>query len=493
MKITKESASTLAFNDAAKTVIEKPLSQMPHLVSERALTGSHTDLATQAQAIYSLGNPCASETITMPKKGLSPRPITILSPQARTLYYALVKNLEPGLPLPSRDGDWDEHLEFGTGRSAPAQGRVVDFDIAACYEYINHDILKKELTLQTLKSGTVSALNEFLGEVFPRGVGIPQAMSPSHSLADSYLGIIERNLIRSGFSLHRYADDFRVATENAENAFEAIEHAGSLARECGLVLAEGKTKISTARHAHAEILLRNQRLERFRETASEALRTIDLVQVDYDEYEEVEVLPEVEEVDFAALREVVSGWARDEKEDRSLHSHFGSKALTALRGAQERIPNSELIRIAEREPIRILNVVRYAAARIEHSENWRLLAKLVKLPRQSPWARLWMTWLADQLEPGASSAQDDVIVWAHALTSDTFEVVRAESAWFLAKMGKITTAQVAELYIRASDVSRLGLAATAGRCDPEKETALGKGISGDAKLNRLAYKWGTQN
>ncbi|MCC3267582.1 hypothetical protein LJ752_16230 [Arthrobacter sp. zg-Y786] len=146
----------------------------------------------------------------MPKKGLGPRPISMLSPETRTLYEALVEKLKPNLPEPSRSESIGSHYSFGTDDSQSEDALLVDFDMAACYEYVDHDILAEELVIQTLDAEGVSALRALLHEIFPRGVGIPQAMEPSHLLADSYLYQVERNILRHGYMVHRYADDFRL-------------------------------------------------------------------------------------------------------------------------------------------------------------------------------------------------------------------------------------------------------------------------------------------
>ncbi len=177
----------------------------------------------------------------MPKHSVGPRPVGVLAPSTRVLYSALVHQLQGALPEPSRNAKFADHESYGT---SPEESRqypwIIDIDIVACYEYINHNILADELLLQSLNEDAVSGLRRLLGELFPRGYGIPQSLKPSHQLADAYLDRITRGLLRHGYALHRYADDFRILARSLSDAQNALETAAEEARRVGLALSSKK-------------------------------------------------------------------------------------------------------------------------------------------------------------------------------------------------------------------------------------------------------------
>lgn len=490
MHIPPNFVEDLALHAAAKKCVGTPLLQMPHLISERSLVDSVEELAEQTSARFKAGYTPVLETLAMPKKGLGPRPISLLSPETRTLYEALVERLKPRLPSPSRSESIDSHYSFGTTGVQGESLRIVDFDIAACYEYVDHGILADELVIQTLDAEAVAALQDLLHEIFPRGVGIPQAMEPSHLLADSYLNQVERNILRDGYEVHRYADDFRIIASSWGEAHEAIERAVHIARQSGLVLADGKTRIRSVRQILEEAQRHSEVLQRYKDLAADELRSIDYVQVGYEDFEEITLEPDPSEVDFVALARVVEDWVSGDPEQRSVHAQFGARALRVLQAAPERIRDEWLVEIAQREPIRLLNIVRYLAGRPETEENWSALSKLTKMPRQSPWARLWMTHLGDQLEKGGWRGETEVLDWSRTLLSDRYEAVRAEAAWLLAGHNQISFGELGDLYVASSDISRIGIAASAGRMDAGSTNKTGKALRSDSVLTKCAYEWG---
>jgi hypothetical protein len=87
----------------------------------------------------------------------------------------------------------------------------------------------------------VSLAVELLGETSGRQFGLPQLSSVSDVLADVYIAPMRRHLVRSGFQVWSYADDFRVACRSYDEALRALEAADEGARLLGLVLNELKT------------------------------------------------------------------------------------------------------------------------------------------------------------------------------------------------------------------------------------------------------------
>ncbi|MDR6438752.1 hypothetical protein J2790_003919 [Paenarthrobacter nicotinovorans] len=431
----------------------------------------------------------------MPKRGHGPRPITILPPEARVLYEALVRRLEPHFPPSSRDVDIDVHRKFGTADAVEAEHYIVDFDIAAFYEYVDHEILADELLVQTMDSSAVTALRDLLCEMFPRKSGLPQAMQPSHRLSDVYIERLERQLARKGFVVHRYVDDFRIIANSQSSAHDAIEYAVDMARDIGLVLAEGKTKLRPKSRVVHEIEEINLAFGEFRSQAEEELRAIETEHMGYDDTPFIDdddsIEPDEDDVDFVSLSRVIEDWSRGEKPMRGVHAHFGPGALKRLRSAAERVNDDWLIAIVEREPIRLYETISYLRRRSEMVQNWSTLKRLSDLPRQSPWAKLWMIALAEQLEPGETDQQEQFMSWVKPLLGDRHETVRAEAAWFLSRRKAITLDELTDLYMQASDVTRAGIAACVGSIDGANETKIGKAVKGDSALSKAAYNWGS--
>jgi hypothetical protein len=120
---------------------------------------------------------------------------------------------------------------------------VVQADIAAFYQYVDHKVLLEELQMQTENIEGSRLLVELLADVQGASYGLPQLLDASDRLAEVYMGIIERELRRRGLSLWRYNDDFRFAVNGYANALQVVEDLSTIAHSVGLILNEGKTAI----------------------------------------------------------------------------------------------------------------------------------------------------------------------------------------------------------------------------------------------------------
>lgn len=429
----------------------------------------------------------------MPKKGYGPRPIGVLSPVARAIYESIVGLLGPYLPIPSRDQGIAVHRAFGIADAGSEAVRIVDMDIAACYEYVDHGILADELMMQSLDAAATYALVEFLGHLFPRGVGLPQALTASHLLADVYLDRLERGILRAGYEVNRFADDFRLVVPDWAAAHRAIELVVEEARAVGLTLADGKTRIQSVQQLREGERTRETLFDQYRARAADGLRSIEFVHNGYDDLTVEEIDAPDEQVDFAALKSIVEDWVKSDREQRTLHSSFGSRALGVLRGAPERLPDDWLLEIVAREPPYLRNVLFYLDGRPEHRENWATLTRLVALPRTSSWARVWLLRSAESLVTPSSAGRSEFDSWAESCLDDKSEVVRAEAAWSLALVGRVTPDRIARLFVESTSITQCGVAAAAGKLDGDTTSRLGKALRADSQLVRAAYRWGVAN
>ncbi len=117
---------------------------------------------------------------------------------------------------------------------------VVEADITAFYQYIDHDFLRHELELHTGRIESIDALVELLAETEGRVFGLPQLLDASDWLSDNYIQAVERELLRRGMAVWRYNDDFRIACRSYIEALDSIERLEEAARAIGLTVSDHK-------------------------------------------------------------------------------------------------------------------------------------------------------------------------------------------------------------------------------------------------------------
>lgn len=166
---------------------------------------------------------------------------------------------------------------------------VVQADIAAFYQYVDHNVLLNELQMQTENVDGSIRLVELLAEIQGATYGLPQLLDPSDRLAGVYMGIIERDLRRRGHVLWRYNDDFRISVTGYAAALQVLEDLSSVAHSVGLILNESKTsivKFETYYFRHAS----TDRLEEGDELTADTATDIEVAEYsDDDELERLEV------------------------------------------------------------------------------------------------------------------------------------------------------------------------------------------------------------
>ncbi|WP_261625123.1 hypothetical protein [Nesterenkonia marinintestina] len=224
----------------------------------------------------------------------------------------------------------------------------------------------------------------------------------------------------------------------------------------------------------------------YKNKAADTLRFIEAIRVDYDDVDLVEIEADTTDIDFQALTSIISDWVGDPDRDFI----YGGYALLGLADAPERLPQEWLLQIAERQPLRLRQVVEYLVAREETDENWELLKKLSHLERLSPWGQLWLLWAADRVGESQLTSRVKFLDWAEKLLKSKFEVARAEAAWLLAGANRLSEKAAAALFVEASDISQTGVAAAVGRRDGATPTAVGKSIQRESQILRSAYEWG---
>lgn len=494
MKAEAAVLQKLDLSAAATRVTTEALDRLPILISERALRGNPGRLVRAIDAEFRSGTLVSSTTFSMPRRGFGPRPVTVLSARDRALYDALVDNLRPSLPRESRTREnWNAFRRFGLPDSYSPARYVVTLDIAAMYEYVDHELLQQELVIQTMDASVVETLGDLLGEAFGFSRGLPQMMSSSDLLADVYIGKLERELLRHGYDVMRYADDFRIPANDWGTANRIIELAAEAARSIGLVLSSEKTTIQLAATLVEEEGVLQSIFEKYFDVAVAELTTFEDVMDWYGEVSTVEIEPSEWDAFHEAFLRVLSDWKEDQKAS-VIPQQLIAKSIRGLGKAARRIADDILTEMVFQAPIRLTSVVAYLGERAGEAEaNRRSLSKLVAMERQSPWAKIWLLQAAGVLSADEGDEETRAILdWAEHQLRDDHEIVRAEAAWVLAGWKRLDLAQVSTLFASASRITRTGVAAASGRSGTASGDKVSRSIIAASPLYKDAYDWGLE-
>lgn len=487
---------------AAEKALSIPLDGLPILISDRALENSKSALYRLADLTARPSHNISFETITMPKRKFGHRPILIPDALTRVFYSALVESIEKDLEPDSRGPwAWATHVNFAV--NSPSE-YIVDIDIAACYEFIDHERLHEELLMRTMDVSKADAIASFLGRCSFKGRGIPQLSSPSDRLADLYLSILQRQLMRHALEVSRYADDFRVRANDWDSANEVIEFAAEYARELGLILSSDKIKITRTENYRAQVQAQKDLRDKYLDSARASLTVVELVSRKYEDLGVVEIPPDDQEAVAASMRQIIADWhgiaagASPESESGSevVLRKMVPTAITLLM-KKERIEEGVFTDLVYREPIRLASVCKYILGRLssfdEAKENWSLLRKIIESGRIGPWARIWLLHVVGALEVLPSDDANWVITWAGNQCNDRHETVRAEAAWACAKFGRLTNETVTTLLKASTTLTQHGISAAMGR-QGDLNAALVKSVVQErAPINREAHDWGKVN
>jgi hypothetical protein len=211
---------------------------------ERATRGSEEDVANHLHGLLRKGLELAgSEVLVAPKaKGL--RPLTALSFSERVVYRALTQSLKTDLQLPDRS--YPNYLAFSQAPLEMLDTKyVLRADIAAFYQYVDHDILHEEIVNRTGHAGAADSIAELLHGFGQKRIGLPQLYDPSDWLSEIVIDRVERATIRAGYQVTRFNDDFRVASPDWGTANRAMLYLDSELRSLGFVFNDEKTFIQS--------------------------------------------------------------------------------------------------------------------------------------------------------------------------------------------------------------------------------------------------------
>lgn len=383
-----------------------------------------------------------AEVVFAHRHGSGTRPVADLSVDGRLLLEALATHVVGRLAPDAEMLGLAEHLaapEAGhrTGfEQRPLEDAqaafIVKADVASFYEYVDHELLSREILETAGDVALAYAVRDLLAAVMGRRYGLPQGPQGSDVLASVYLSGVDRRLLRSGVRLERFNDDYLL---RCRTLAEARRHLLSLEielRAVGLILNHQKTQI-LSREKYEEGLMAFQEL-----LAQAAIESVELpfgYSFDPDQFANIDL----ENADQATVETAFRKAVGDAALPSEVRRRMIDGALPYLAGFKSAEPLVYLGDLVERFPAQIRNVNLYLRSLITSDLETRALQSVVALLQSATSPVPWVQgWLVDFIARGARYVPS-LVPWLH-------DIVRDPAApWFLRTRALIATARARAL------------------------------------------------
>jgi len=180
--------------------------------------------------------PGAIRGVNIPKPQGGERQLGIPNVQDRVIQQAIAQILSPIFEAEFSDHSYGyrpmrgAHNAIEAARNHVLSGKtwVVDIDISAFFDEVNHDILMSKISHKIADKRVLRLIGNYLrapidrqGQCQKRHQGTPQGGPLSPLLANIYLDALDKELERRGLSFCRYADDI-VIFVSSERSGERI-------------------------------------------------------------------------------------------------------------------------------------------------------------------------------------------------------------------------------------------------------------------------------
>jgi hypothetical protein len=224
--------------------LERAQDRLPSRVAEEAVKEHVKTYAAWLSGTCAAGfEPTPQDVVWMPKAYLRYRPLSAVPLAERAIFRAFADDLERNItPLDAyhdnRDTFESEILE--------ADEDFTHFglaDVSSFYRYVPHQLLEERVIETTGRADLADAVRAYLRIVMRADVGVPQNVGPSDQFADLVIAPIERRLVRRGFAVTRYNDDFRIGGRSNRAVRHGLEALQGELHEIGLTLNDAKTRI----------------------------------------------------------------------------------------------------------------------------------------------------------------------------------------------------------------------------------------------------------